>query len=253
MLTRNQIFERALSATCTEATIIIRLSGHVHSTARLALREIARQVVKQSGPSLASSSIDSFISGDADGDAEVSLSSSALPAAHLPALVASLSSLSKPVIILLDQFEMFADHGRQALLYCLFDAVQSCRGSGVSRSSGLAVIGLTSRIDVINLLEKRVKSRFSHRVLRTAAMRRPGEWIEFVRRCLCVEASSELGAVDENVGLEWSRMWRKSVENFLEDRAVKDCLNETFGITRDVRVLINILVCCVDFDPSFYV
>ena len=44
----------------------------------------------------------------------------------------------------------------QALLYNLFDVMQS--GDSV-----LCVVGLTTRLDAVELLEKRVKSRFSHR------------------------------------------------------------------------------------------
>lgn len=137
---------------------------------------------------------------------------------------------------------MFTEHARQALLYCLFDAVQSCRGSGISKSSGLAVIGITSRVDVVNQLEKRVKSRFSHRVLRTATMRHLDEWIGFARSCLCADIPESFGDGDEELNSEWSRMWTDSVENFLGDKGIRECLNETFCLSRDVRILIRALV-----------
>lgn len=50
----------------------------------------------------------------------------------------------KPVVVVLDGFDLFAEHARQALLYCLLDTVQSCRAGEGSR--GLAVVGVTSRI-----------------------------------------------------------------------------------------------------------
>jgi origin recognition complex subunit 4 len=63
---------------------------------------------------------------------------------------------SKSVIFIIDEFELFATHARQTLLYNLFDIAQA-------RKAPIAVLGLTTRIDVVESLEKRVKSRFSHR------------------------------------------------------------------------------------------
>src|SRR5438128_542603 len=63
---------------------------------------------------------------------------------------------SKSVIFIIDEFDLFATHARQTLLYNLFDIAQA-------RKAPIAVLGLTTRIDVVETLEKRVKSRFSHR------------------------------------------------------------------------------------------
>lgn len=63
---------------------------------------------------------------------------------------------SKSVIFVIDEFDLFATHARQTLLYNLFDIAQA-------RKAPIAVLGLTTRIDVVESLEKRVKSRFSHR------------------------------------------------------------------------------------------
>jgi origin recognition complex subunit 4 len=63
---------------------------------------------------------------------------------------------SKSIIFLIDEFDLFATHARQTLLYNLFDIAQA-------RKAPIAVLGLTTRIDVVESLEKRVKSRFSHR------------------------------------------------------------------------------------------
>lgn len=63
---------------------------------------------------------------------------------------------SKSIIFVMDEFDLFAAHPRQTLLYNLFDIAQA-------RKAPIAVLGLTTRIDVVKSLEKRVKSRFSHR------------------------------------------------------------------------------------------
>lgn len=63
---------------------------------------------------------------------------------------------SQSVVFVIDEFDMFASHPRQTLLYNLFDIAQS-------RKAPIAVLGCTTRLDVVEMLEKRVKSRFSHR------------------------------------------------------------------------------------------
>lgn len=63
---------------------------------------------------------------------------------------------SKSCIFILEEFDLFCGHHNQTLLYNLFDVAQSAQAP-------ICVLGLTCRLDVIELLEKRVKSRFSHR------------------------------------------------------------------------------------------
>ena len=63
---------------------------------------------------------------------------------------------SRSVIFIIDEFDLFATDARQTLLYNLFDIAQA-------KKAPIAVLGLTTRIDVVESLEKRVKSRFSHR------------------------------------------------------------------------------------------
>lgn len=63
---------------------------------------------------------------------------------------------TKSVVFILDEFDLFTTHPRQTLLYNLFDIAQA-------RKAPIVVLGLTTRVDVAEALEKRVKSRFSHR------------------------------------------------------------------------------------------
>ena len=156
------------------------------------------------------------------------------PPAYLPSLISTLPSQPKPVVIILDAFDEFALHGRQALLYCLLDTVQSCRvGSGLN---GLAVIGVTNRVDTINLLEKRVKSRFSGRMLRTAGPRSVQDWWRLTKGILTVP----LGKEEDVDG--WKELWGGSVNRLLEERSVKTALHETWALVKDVRMLTRILV-----------
>jgi origin recognition complex subunit 4 len=111
------------------------------------------------------------------------------PAAYLPTLIAQLPSLKRPVVVVLDAFDLFASHPRQALLYCLLDTVQSCRVG--SDRHGLLVVGVSCVVNCVNLLEKRVKSRFSHRILKIANPSTIEEYIEAARRMMNVGLGKE--------------------------------------------------------------
>jgi origin recognition complex subunit 4 len=224
--------------------IVIHLNGHVHHTDRLALREIARQVVEQTGSKL-------LHSEDTDDDNPFDESETGVlppPPAHLPSLIAALPTLSRPVVVLLDQFNVFTEQPRQALLYCLLDTVQSCRAGSPSQN-GFAVVGLTSRIDVVNFLEKRVKSRFSHRIFRTANIRCASDWSTVLKNCLLVPNS----ASDSQRKADWQSMWSHSVEAFLADKSLVEQLRDMFGISRDLRGLLKVMVSGIAYSCSLEV
>lgn len=56
----------------------------------------------------------------------------------------------------MDEFDLFTKNKTQLLLYTLLNTIQTA-------STPICLIGSTCRIDVLDLLEKRIKSRFSHR------------------------------------------------------------------------------------------
>ena len=231
-----QLVGRALAQVSNDVSpIVIRLSGHIQQNDRLAICEIAWQLSHQTGKHIALE--DEENGGNADvNEEEMDRQdvTSLPPPAYLPSLISTLPSQPKPVVVILDDFDEFALHGRQALLYCLLDTVQSCRvGSGLN---GLAVIGVTNRVDTINLLEKRVKSRFSGRMLRTAGLRNVRDWWRLTSGILTVP----LGKGEDVDG--WKELWGGSVKRFLEERSVKTALHETWALVKDVRMLTRILV-----------
>ena len=223
--------------------IVLRLSGWVQTTDRLALREIAVQLNEQTGNVFLSSTQDGQDDDDELNsflDPQSTNAPSGLPsAAHLPTIISLLPTLSRPTIVILDAFDLFSLHPRQSLLYCLLDTVQSC-GAGAN-SEGLAVIGVTTRMDSVNLLEKRVKSRFSGRMIRTAPPRELDDWIHTARTVLCSEASPSDSEARKQLAT-WKKMWNSTVEKFLTDETVLSIFNHTFCVTKDVRMLSKLLV-----------
>jgi len=150
------LFERCI--TTGESTSCL-LTGARYCGKSTLIRHVLRELVKE-GFSFRHVTISGLIhSNDQDALAEIlqSIQSPYKNSSNCN-LRATLKDLNVPLFVILDEFELFAQHSRQSLLYCLFDACHSCEFP-------LVVVGETSRFNCIELLEKRVKSRFSQRII----------------------------------------------------------------------------------------
>lgn len=137
-LTR-QTVERALALlpSTSSPPIVVRLSGLSQSDDRKAIREMGRQIAEASGQVAAP---------DDDDEEEVAgeYAPTTLPS-HLLALLTAPSP--RAIIVIIDEFDLFTEHARQALLYCLLDVVQSVQTGPVETTGrGIAVIGVTCRV-----------------------------------------------------------------------------------------------------------
>lgn len=131
---------------------VVRLNGFLHTDDRLALREMWRQLGREMNTEEEAGKISSY----ADTMATLLALLSHPEELFGPSGQADGVTAAKSIVILLDEFDLFVSHPRQTLLYNLFDIAQA-------RKAPIAVIGLTTKVDVTEMLEKRVKSRFSHR------------------------------------------------------------------------------------------
>jgi origin recognition complex subunit 4 len=133
---------------------VIRLNGFLQTDDKLALGEIWRQLGRE-------------MQVEEDETAQVNTYADTMASllhilSHPEELAAETlepderGRTTKSVIFVLDEFDLFTTHARQTLLYNLFDIAQA-------RKAPIAVVGCSARVDVADLLEKRVKSRFSHR------------------------------------------------------------------------------------------
>lgn len=120
-------------------TLIVNLNGFIHTDDSLALKSIAKQMQLETAI-----------------DGKVFTTFADNLAFLLDCLKVGDRSHSKCIIFILEEFDLFCAHSNQTLIYNLFDVAQSAQAP-------ICVIGVTRRYDVIELLEKRVKSRFSHR------------------------------------------------------------------------------------------
>lgn len=206
------------------------------------MREISRQLSSQVLPALLPETVQGFtvdnLPEDDDNpflDTPTEAIELSVSPAHMHTLIACIPTLGRPTIIILDAFDLFAQHPRQSLLYSFLDTVQGLRAGGGNK--GLAIIGITTRIDSIVLLEKRVKSRFSGRMIRTSASSKVTHWKHIAKSMLLPGIVEE-----EKVDKEFSAAWESKVEDFLADSKTTRLLEEACSITGDVRLLSRMLV-----------
>ncbi|KAI9693105.1 MAG: hypothetical protein M1822_005100 [Bathelium mastoideum] len=170
---------------------IIRLNGFIQTDDKLALREIWRQLGREM---------------EVEDEGEGTSKNYADTLATLLALLSHPSEIAgqetdavaKAVVFIMDEFDLFALHPRQTLLYNLFDIAQS-------RKAPIAVLGLTTRLDVTEALEKRVKSRWSHRYVYVPMAKSLVAFKQMVRAALVVDSEQLsfeertvlMGSVDE--------------------------------------------------------
>lgn len=122
------------------------------------------------------------------------------------------------LVFVLEDLEKFAAHPQQNLLYSLFE---------MALALPVYVLGASCRLDVLELLEKRVKSRFSQNVIYLPL---PGDEETFMNRILD-------NLRTENSGLnELFEAFTKSNEAF------KALVSYHFMLSKDVRPIFNALL-----------
>uniref|UniRef100_A0A7S2IKV5 Origin recognition complex subunit 4 C-terminal domain-containing protein n=1 Tax=Haptolina brevifila TaxID=156173 RepID=A0A7S2IKV5_9EUKA len=94
---------------------------------------------------------------------------------------------SNPVLFVLHDFEQFTFRPKQTLLYSLFDLMQT-------EDAQMAVVGLTTRIDCADLLEKRVRSRCSQRQLLVPPLENIDDCTRLLQRALTLPNPADMPA-----------------------------------------------------------
>ena len=146
----------------------------------------------------------------------------------LQALRGRNSSESTPILFILEEFDLFAQHKNQTLLYNLFDIAQS----GLTPMS---VVGVTSRVDVIELLEKRVKSRFSHRQIFVC-----NKWT-FSDYVCGFEDLLKLPDCHTKKFKKEAKKWNSNVEELAKNSSVISVLKKQFHVNKEITGLQRLL------------
>ncbi|XP_034683673.1 origin of replication complex subunit 4 isoform X2 [Vitis riparia] len=211
---------RDLLAEHADMISVIRLNGILHSDDNCAVKEIARQLCVEH--QLLFSKMASF-----DDNSQFMI-----------AMLRECGLAHKTIIFVLDEFDFFTQ-GKQRLLYSLLDAMQSVMSQAV-------VIGVSCRLDADQLLEKRVRSRFSHRKVLFLP---PSK--EDLQRLL--EHILSL-PVDTSPPNDYAVEFNMKLHQILADERFKEIINTLLNSDSTVKHLLRFLfyaVCHMDLESGF--
>ncbi|EGD88595.1 hypothetical protein H112_03514 [Trichophyton rubrum D6] len=215
----------ALSKTNADDFHIVRLNGFLHTDDKVALREIWQQLGREIDPQEDLEKPSSY--------ADTMASLLAL-LSHPEEITGPLPeengmTTTKSVVIVLDEFDLFSYHPRQTLLYNLFDIAQA-------KKAPVAVLGLTTKVEATENLEKRVKSRFSHRHV---FLPRPRSFVEFVDICMAslkVEGDEvDSCPLDGEKGPILLKGWNSYIQDLFEDAEFAGHLEPIYYRSKSVR------------------
>ncbi|KAJ5112537.1 hypothetical protein N7532_000582 [Penicillium argentinense] len=213
---------------------VVRLNGFLHTDDRLALREMWRQLGRETNTEDDASKVSSY----ADTMATL-LALLSHPEELFGANVnGNAVTAAKSIVILLDEFDLFVTHPRQTLLYNLFDIAQA-------RKAPIAVIGLTTKVDVTEMLEKRVKSRFSHRYVYIPLPRTYDIFSEICMASLDLNEEESQQIINllcsENPVLDgnnWTALlggWQEYLKSMWQDKDFQFHLKRIYNQTKSVK------------------
>ncbi|XP_043850779.1 origin recognition complex subunit 4 isoform X3 [Dromiciops gliroides] len=207
----NQALEELMEIKQVRENVLqVHLNGLLQTNDKIALKEITKQLC-----------LENVVGDKVFGTFAENLSF------LLEALKKGDRSSSCPVIFILDEFDLFAHHKNQTLLYNLFDISQSAQ-------TPVAVIGLTCRLDILELLEKRVKSRFSHRQIHLMNSFSFSQYVKIFKE--------QLTLPEEFPDKHFTEKWNETVQCLSEDKNVKEVLLKHFHASKDLRSLHMLLM-----------
>eukprot|EP00002_Diphylleia_rotans_P026740 TRINITY_DN534_c0_g1_i1.p1 TRINITY_DN534_c0_g1~~TRINITY_DN534_c0_g1_i1.p1 ORF type:complete len:604 (+),score=151.88 TRINITY_DN534_c0_g1_i1:91-1812(+) len=135
----------------------------------------------------------------------------------------------KHTVLILDEFDMFTQKSRQSFLYNILDALQA-------DTIKLSIVGLSCRMDVLDLLEKRVRSRFSNSVITFYSNLG-------VEQIISILASRLM--LPSYMNDDFAQQFNQATEAFLRDPIVKDFIYKKYEVTRDVRAFLQMMTLTV--------
>jgi len=187
-------------------SILIYLNGHVHFDDNVAMQAIVTRL---------------NISLDLSDQENHTLSENF---EYLASVLQESRYHDQTVLFVLDHFELFALRPKQTMLYNLFDLLQ--RSNEVS----MFLVGMTERKDVFDLLEKRVKSRFTHQKILLLGISEFDKVMNLY--------SGKLHLRKKGKG---KAKWQRSVNAVLEDSEVKEQLKRQTMMQRTIGWFLAVL------------
>lgn len=196
-----------LNSNFADDFMTIRLNGTIHADDKQAVRAIARQIDEATS------------NQEAD---TLEKPSMAITMQNFLTLFeqANFSETNhKSVVFIIEDIDQFTTAGKQTLLYNLLDLSQSS-------VIGIAVVGLSCRMNAAELLEKRVRSRFSQRLYN---MPKPKSRQDFVSRCL------SLLQVDPSFEIDGAQEWNTKMSSLVDQDGLGDIVSGVYYTSKDLR------------------
>ncbi|XP_023218234.1 origin recognition complex subunit 4-like isoform X1 [Centruroides sculpturatus] len=203
---KKELFQLSeLASNCLQ----VNLNGLIHTDDQIALKDIILQL-----------QLENKIE-------ETPLRSFAETLSFLLEVLKSGNQNSKCILFTLDEFDLFCQHKNQTLLYNIFDVSQSARVPVV-------IVGLSCRLDVMGLLEKRVKSRFSHRTLYFFNKLNFKDYMKIAEDLLTLPRDFPTP--------KFRKDWNTHVKEILQDKTVSNAFQRLYNTSNDIRALKKFLI-----------
>lgn len=216
--------------------LVIHLNASIHSDDNTAVREIARQLDlttkrKFDEEGVASSTYRHEFTIERKSIHETFANILNVLSISLEN-VEDLEKKHTPLIFVIDEFEKFTSNNKQTLLYNLLDMSQNS-------DIPITVIGITTKINARDNMEKRVNSRFSQRILTISpTMKYPDFLRNAISGLLLSESFLELMDLPD-----YGKVWNENVKNIFE-KSEGNLLNtlclRNFNTTKNYREINNV-------------
>lgn len=204
---------------------VVRLNGFIHTDDKLALREIWRQLGREM-------EVEDDSMGARNNYADTLTSLLALLAHSAEGSGEAPHQTAKSVVFVLDEFDLFVSHPRQTLLYNLFDVAQS-------RNAPIIVLGLTTRVDVVESMEKRVKSRFGQRYIHLSLPRTLASFRAICKSALIPQSNISCRLSHSNSQPLFAA-WTAYVHAlFAHDPALQSVLETLFSLSKSISAFLT--------------
>lgn len=241
-----------LAAGHSESSFItVRLNAYMHGDDRVALREIARQLddkletengFERWSTSETFSNILSILEtnifksdeGNEDDEANDTAADTNAASKGDNTLVA--------ILFIIDEFEKFTNNSKQTLLYNLFDMSQYS-------ATPICVVGMSTKVTTREMLEKRVKSRFSQRIISINKASTIEDFWQDFKLNLIINEESVQGKIKD---VSMVDQWNKQIESLYDasNSPLKKLVLENYFTVKNFKHLANAclpaIVSCLD-------
>ena len=199
---------------CSNDLIIIYLSGCLQNDDKSALFEITRQL-----------KLENVVNGKVFGSF----------ADSFDFLLRSFrvgGKESKPLIFIMDEFDLFTKNKTQLLLYTLLNTIQSSK-------SPMCMIGATCRIDVLDLLEKRIKSRFSHRQIYLFHEYNFDQYLDFSKHFMQLDNFNHASPTTKARN---AKHFKEFLDALFKDKSILQLLSRQYDYDKSIATLKRLMI-----------